>query len=350
MPLLKRKVPLLLLFFLLIPNVKVLGEESVLPVGYGGVIEFGGENSTCTLVFDDNGYTKQSTFVEGEDFIPGHVKILYEWIVVNRSKGVARVHVNLFLETNFLIYKDRKAIEMAKVGDLSFIRRVNYSNARVLVEGVNCSDCGVTLLGNLTLNRSFDLLLNVDSGIVYDDGKELGRWVPWINVARYPLSESKEEFLMRWLGNTTVMWRMFPSNDRFRTDLVSLDREYIAITGNIDEISNEIRKKYFPFPLLFDFPLISYVYSPDGMLVGSGVGGYVDPVFYNKFGIVYIMCMDNNESMRGDSMGFELIRAYGQQNIGGRGGILLSNLYFLVAMAMIIAAVLVLMIQRKVFR
>ena len=324
------------------------GGENALPVEYGGTLEFGGEKSVCTMVLDDNGYTDRFAYIGGE-LVPGRVKILYKWTVVNRSRGMAKVHVDIFLTTNFLIYRDRRAIEMARAGDFSFIKRIDHTHARILIEGINCSGCGVTLLGNLILNKSFDILLDINSGLVYEGEKELGRWVPWINVARYPLKESKDEFLMKWLGNTTVIWRIVPVNDKFKTDLVSLDGGYAAITSNIEELENELKGKYFPFPLLFYFPPISNRYSPEGVLVGSRTGGYVDPVLYNKIGIVYILCEDEEGSLRGDSVGFELIELHGGTKME-RGKVLYVDPFFTIAVVMIVVSIFILIAHKKVLR
>ncbi|MGC8932159.1 MAG: hypothetical protein ACP5KE_02715 [Candidatus Methanodesulfokora sp.] len=269
---------------------------------------------------------------------------------MNRSRGIARVHVNLFLMTNFLIYRDKEAIRMARAGNLSFIKRVDHSNAKILIEGVNCSGCGVTLLGNLTLNRSLDLFLDINNGMIYDNEKGLGRWVPWINAARYPLKEGKDEFLMRWIGNTTVIWRIIPHDNIFKTDLVSLKGGYAAITSNFEELAEELKNRYFSFPIPFYFPLISNRYSPDGILVGSTTGGYVDPVLYNKIGIAYILCEDEEESLRGDSVGFELIELHGPGIKMEKEKILSADLFLTIAVVMIIASILILIVQRKVSR
>ncbi len=286
-----------------------------------------------------------------------YTKLLYTWVVIRREKGVAYLRVNLFMTTNFLEYDGNKFAEMAERGDLSFVKVANVSRARTIIlrsSGCGSTGCsanvtyGVLFAGNITLNRSFELMLNINTGTVSDEnGENLGRFVPWINTARYPFHGYKEEFLMNWL-NETVNWSVGFYDHRFKTDFTSIDQGYMAKipADELKLLMNDLGPKLAGrYPALEGMPpFLANVYSLDGVLIGSRTSCYIDPVFY-KAGILYISCWDDCRSMRGGSAGFELVKVFGPTS--GSVEEVIPQRYFLLAFGLVAAAVLLLLVQRR---
>ncbi len=355
-----------LLFFLFLSssfgiNNKIF-QESVLPVGYGGTLKFCGNGSMCTIVFSDGALISPEVAF-AVNYTEAYTKVLYSWMVVGRKGNFALIHVNLTLITNHIAYLGKKYVEMAKNGDLSFAKWVNTSSVRVVIENGSCGEgckggpagegsfVGVIFLGNITVRRSMNLTLDVNNGMVSYNGKVLGRWVPWINVARYPLSGSKREFLMKWLG-TNITWEVRMMDRKFETRLFTLERYYMGAiplkeARDLAQSGPENRSLHTPLSfMMLGVPLIGNVYSPEGMLVGSSTGIYVDPALY-KMGVVIIEGIDAKEGLRGDSRGFELIKEFRGMKESSRSYPLPSNLVPYIALILIILAVLALIVQRR---
>ncbi len=227
----------------------------------------------------------------------------YSWrcIEANDKQAKLQVEVNVTaVRGGGVSYVGKEFYEIAKMGNLSFVKRVPMDQAVGNVELINISDVnggyyGVLVRGPIYIFRRIVVTVDLDTSMLLDDGgNPWGRWVMWIDALKYPLRGSTlEPFIMNYLNTTVYRYVMYNNGTRGwprQNTTLGVVEKYFVAGGK--PIENEALTKYVTKSGIVTTPapslLLSYIYeSRTGVLLRMATIDYMDDILFQKLGVVW---------------------------------------------------------------